>query len=69
MALTGGPANGSGRAERACNDPTLKAWLSSDLDGATMDTLAVQGVFNLLYALRDDVSRVRGMPVPSRMDP
>ena len=53
--------------QRACNDLTLKAWLSSDLDGATMDTLAVQGVLNLLYALGDDVSRVRGMPMPSRI--
>ena len=34
-----------------------------------MGTPKVQSVFNLLYAIRDDVSRVTGVRMPSGMDP
>ena len=34
-----------------------------------MGTPEVQAVFNLLYAFRDEVSRVTGVHMPSRMDP
>ena len=44
--------------QKACGDRRLQAWLSSDQDTATMGTSEVQAVFDLLYAFRDDVSRV-----------
>ena len=55
--------------QKACEDRTLRAWLSSDHDTATMGTLEVPAVFDLLYAFRDDVSRVTGVRMPSGMDP
>ena len=55
--------------QKACEDRTLRAWLSSEQDTATMGTSEVQAVFDLLYAFRDDVSRVTGVRMPSGMDP
>ena len=55
--------------QKACEDRTLRAWLSSDHDTATMGRSEVQAVFDLLYAFRDDVSRVTGVRMPSGMDP
>ena len=55
--------------QKACEERTLRAWLSSDQDIATMATLLVQAVFDLLYAFCDDVSRVTGVCMPSGMDP
>ena len=55
--------------QKACGDRRLQAWLSSDQDTATMGTLEVQAVFDLLYAFRDDVSRVTGVRMPSGVDP
>ena len=55
--------------QKACEDRTLRAWLSSDQDTATMGTSEVQAVFDLLYAFRDYVSRVTGVRMPSGMDP
>ena len=55
--------------QKACGDRTLQAWLSSDQDTATMGTLEVQAVFELLYAFRDDVFRVPGVRMHSGMDP
>ena len=54
---------------KACEDRQLRAWLSSDQDTDTMGTSEVQAVFDLLYAFRDDVSRVTGVRMPSGMDP
>ena len=54
---------------KACDDPALRGWLSSDQDTATMGTSEVQAVFDLLYAFRDEVSRVTGVHMPSGMDP
>ena len=50
--------------QKACKDRTLRAWLSSDQDTATMGTSEVQAVFDLLYAFRDDVSTVTGVRMP-----
>ena len=46
------------RRQTCCNEPafTLMVWRLSNLVGATMDTPAVQAVFDLLYAFRDDMS-------------
>ena len=55
--------------QKACEDRTLQAWLSSDQDTATMGTSEVQAVFDLLYAFRDDVSRITGLRMPSGIDP
>ena len=55
--------------QKACEDRTLRAWLSSDQDTATVDTSEVQAVFELLYAFRDDVSRATGVRMPSGVDP
>ena len=55
--------------QKACEDWTLRAWLSSDQDTATMGTSEVQAVFDLLYAFRDDVSTVTGVRMPSGVDP
>ena len=55
--------------QRACDDPALKGWLSSEQDTATMSIPEVQAVFDLLYAFRDEVSWVTGMRMPSSMDP
>ena len=55
--------------KKACGDRRLQAWLSSDQDTATMGTSEVQAVFDLLYAFRDDVSRVTGVRMPSGVDP
>ena len=55
--------------QKACGDRRLQAWLSSDQDTATMGTSEVQAVFDLLYAFRDDVSRVTGVRMPSGVDP
>ena len=55
--------------QKACEDRQLRAWLSSDKDTATMGTLEVQAVFDLLYAFRDDVSRVTGVHMLSGMHP
>ena len=55
--------------QKACGDRRLQAWLSSDQDAATMGTSEVQAVFDLLYAFRDDVSRVTGVRMPSGVDP
>ena len=55
--------------QKACGDWRLQAWLSSDQDTATMGTSEVQAVFDLLYAFRDDVSRVTGVRMPSGVDP
>ena len=54
---------------RACGDPALRGWLSSDHDTAPMGMSEVQAVFDLLYAFRDEVSRVTGVRMPSGMDP
>ena len=54
--------------QKACEDRRLQAWLSSDQDTTTMGTSEVQAVFDLLYAFRDDVSRVTGVRMPSGMD-
>ena len=54
--------------QKACGDRRLRAWLSSEQDTATMGTSEVQAVFGLLYAFRDDVSRVTGVRMPSGMD-
>ena len=55
--------------QKAYGDQRLQAWLSSDQDTATMGTSEVQAVFDLLYAFRDDVSRVTGVRMPSGVDP
>ena len=55
--------------QKACEDRQLRAWLSSDQDTATMGTSEVQVVFYLLYAFRDDVSRVTGVRMLWSMDP
>ena len=55
--------------QKACEDRMLRAWLLSDQDTATMGTSEVQAVFDLIYAFRDDVSRVTGVRMPSGMDP
>ena len=55
--------------QRACNDPALKGWLLSYQDTATMGTLELQVVFDLLYAFLDEVSRVTLVRMPSGMDP
>ena len=55
--------------QNPCEDRTLRAWLWLDQDTATMGTSQVQAVFDLLYAFRDDVSRVTGLRMPSSMDP
>ena len=55
--------------QKACEDRTRQAWLSSDQDTATMGTSEVEAVFDLLYAFCDDVSRVTGVRMPSGMDP
>ena len=55
--------------QMACEDRTQRAWLSSDQDTATMGTSEVQAVFDLLYAFRDDVSRVTGVRMPLGMAP
>ena len=54
--------------QKACGERQLQAWLSSDQDTATMGTSEEQAVFDLLYAFRDDVSRVTGVRMPSGMD-
>ena len=54
---------------KACDDPALRGWLSSDQDTATMGTSEVRAVFDLLYAFRDEVARVTRVRVPSGMDP
>ena len=54
---------------KACEDRQLWAWLSSDQDTATMGTSEGEAVFDLLYAFRDDVSRVKGVRMPSGIDP
>ena len=56
------------RRRQYCRRP-LQAWLSSDQDTATMGTSEVQAVFDLLYAFRNDVSRVTGVRMPSGVDP
>ena len=53
----------------ACEDRTLRGWLSSGQDTATMGTPEMQAVFDLLYAFRDEVSRVTGVRMPSGMYP
>ena len=55
--------------QKASEDWPLRAWLWSDQDTATMGTSEVQAVFDLLYAFRDDASRVKGVRMPSGMDP
>ena len=55
--------------QRACHNPALRRWLSSDRDGATMKTPAMQTIFHLLYALSVEVSRVMGVHMPSSVDP
>ena len=55
--------------QKACEDRTLQAWLSSDQDAATMGTPEVQAVFDLHYAFRDDASTVTGVRMPSSVDP
>ena len=54
---------------KACEEQALRGWLSSDEDTATMGTPEVQAVFDLLYAFRDEVSRVTGVHMPSGVDP
>ena len=51
--------------QKACEDRTMRAWLSSDQDTATMGTSEVQPVFDLPYAFPDDVSMVMGVRMPS----
>ena len=53
----GVPEAAAAMLQRACDDPTLLGWLSSDRDEATMGTPAVQAVFDLLYP---SVMRCRG---------
>ena len=48
--------------QKACVDRTVRVWLSSDQDTATMGTPEVQAVFELLDTFRDDVSRVTEYP-------
>ena len=55
--------------QKTCGDRQLRGWLSWDQDTATMGTSEVQAVFDLLYAFRDDVFRVRGVRMPSGIDP
>ena len=55
--------------QKACEDWQLRSWLSSNQDTATMGASEVQAVFDLLYAFRDDVSRVTGVRMPTGMDP
>ena len=55
--------------QQACDNPILREWPSSDRDEATTDTFAVQAVFDLLHAFRDDVSRVTGGAHASRCEP
>ena len=55
--------------QKACGDRRLQALLSWDQDTATIGKLEVQAVFDLLYSLRDDVSRVTGVRMPSGVDP
>ena len=55
--------------QKACEDRTLRVWLLSDQDTATMGTPEVQAVFDLLYAFRDDGSGVTRVRMPSGMDP
>ena len=55
--------------QKACGDRTLQAWLSSGQDSATMGKSEVQAVFDLLNAFRDDVSRIKGVRMPSGMNP
>ena len=55
--------------QTACEDRTLRAWLSLDQDTATLGTSEVQAVFDVFYAFRDDVSGVTGVRMPSGMDP
>ena len=55
--------------QRVCDNPTLRELLPSDHHEATMGTLAVQAVCNLLYAFRDEVSRFTGVHTPSGVDP
>ena len=52
-----------------CDDPALRGRLSLDKDIATMGTSEVQAIFDLLYAFRDEVSRVTSVRMPSGMDP
>ena len=54
---------------KACDDPALWGWLSSDQDTATMGMSEIQAVFDLLYAFRDEVSRVTWLRMLSGMDP
>ena len=54
---------------KACEDRVLQVWLSSDENTATMGTPEVQAVFDVLYAFREDVSRVMGVRMPPGMDP
>ena len=54
---------------KACEDQVLRGWLSSDQNAATMGTPEVQAVFDLLYAFRDEVSRVTGVRMPLGVDP
>ena len=54
---------------KASEDRALRGWLSSDQDIATMGTPEVQAVFDLLYAFRNEVSRVTGRRIPSGVDP
>ena len=54
---------------RACEDGVLQGWLPSDHQTTTMGTPEVHAVFDLLYAFRDEVSRVTGVRMPSGMDP
>ena len=49
---------------KACEDQALRGWLSSHHDAATMGAPEVQAVFDLLYAFRDEVSRVTGVRMP-----
>ena len=55
--------------QKACEDGTLRVWLSLDRETATMGTSEVQAVFDLLYAFRDDVFGVTGVRMPSGMEP
>ena len=50
--------------QRACDDRALKGWILSDQDSATTGMPEDQAVFDLLYALRDEVSRVTGVCMP-----
>ena len=55
--------------QRACDEPTLRGWLSSHHDTATMGTPEGQAVLDLLGAFRDKVSQVTGVAMPLGMDP